>query len=96
MPLEVSRKDPLQNVEADRCITDHTSGQLGLGGEARPHALSEGGEPQLQLCSSPRRVDEDGLGEGKIEKISSGLDHCIALLRKPDGSQEILACGSEC
>jgi hypothetical protein len=81
------------SVGSDSFMTDHTSGQLGLGGEARPHALSEGGEPQLQLYSSPRRVGEDGLGEGRVEQIATGLDHCVILLRKPDGGQEILTCG---
>lgn len=70
---------------------NHTSGQLGLGGFSRPYAQSEGGEPQLELYSSPRRVPiEDDL---TVESISSGLDHTVILVRLPNGTQEIRTCG---
>lgn len=56
--------------------------------------MSEGGEPQLELYSSARRVDEDKISQGRLEKVAVGLDHFVALLNKPDGSQEILTCGN--
>ncbi|PWN36657.1 RCC1/BLIP-II [Meira miltonrushii] len=70
---------------------NHTSGQLGVGGISRPYAQSEGGEPQLELYSSPRRVPiEDDI---VIESISSGLDHTVILVRLPNGTQEVRTCG---
>lgn len=74
---------------------NHTSGQLGLGGDSSPHAHSEGGEPQLQLFSSPRRVPSSSLlGEdARIEDIACGLDHTIILVRRANGTQEIYTCG---
>ena len=70
---------------------NHTSGQLGLGGLSEPYAQSEGGEPQLELFSSPRRVpiEEDAI----IESIASGLDHTVILVRLLNGTQEIRTCG---
>lgn len=56
--------------------------------------MSEGGEPQLELYSFPRRVDEDKIRDGRLERVAVGLDHFVALLSKPDGSQETLTCGN--
>lgn len=72
---------------------NHTSGQLGLGGEPRPYALSNGGEPQLQLFSSPRRVPLVEDSATTVEAISSGLDHTVVLLRHADGQQKVYTCG---
>jgi Regulator of chromosome condensation (RCC1) repeat len=70
---------------------NHTSGQLGLGGFSKPYAQSEGGEPQLELYSSPRRIsiEDDAI----IESIGSGLDHTVILVRLPNGTQEVRTCG---
>lgn len=75
---------------------DHTSGQLGLGGYSSPYALSEGGEPQLQLFSSPRRVESICSADVQIEAMSAGLDHTIFLTRHRNGSQSLMTCGSTC
>lgn len=74
-------------------IVDHTSGQLGLGGPSRPYALSEGGEPQLLLYSSPRNVKFGKESEdAEVMTLASGLDHTIVLMRKGK-EQQIRACG---
>lgn len=48
----------------------------------------------MELYSKPRRVDEDRISNGRLERIAVGLDHFVALLRQPDGSQEVLTCGN--
>lgn len=70
---------------------NHTSGQLGLEGLSKPYAQSEGGEPQLELYSSPKRVPLED--HTIIEAISSGLDHTVLLMRLPNGTQEVRTCG---
>jgi hypothetical protein len=75
---------------------NHTSGQLGLGGEEMPYAISEGGEPQMKLFSVPKEVQFDGVEEAQVQeivKIESGLDHTIILVKSKDGKQSVYSCG---
>ncbi|UZJ57353.1 hypothetical protein CBS101457_006673 [Exobasidium rhododendri] len=83
---------PAESTSQLYAFGNHTSGQLGLGGAARPHALSEGGEPQLQLLSSPRKVGMKDFHNATVEKIAVGMDHTVVLMNV-DGVQVVATCG---